>query len=283
MDKKSAYTEFYKLTTEDGSLTDEQIGVLVLNRPHAANAFDNNMIKDITHELKKVQDNSLCRLLVIQGTSRYFSAGSDLEWMKRTSELPFDENLKEANDMLKMFEAIANLPIPTISVVHGTAYGGGVGIIAATDYAIASSSTAFCISETTIGLMPSVILPYLNRKMNHGQLLRLILSGRKFDAKEAKEYGLVEVLSEVDDLEKTLHDEVNQLLKASPFAQSYFKNLQSFLRDSSFQQSDETAKRISEIRASSSGKEGLKAFLEKKAYPWVLKLDEEKKLLRYEL
>ncbi|MCX6117091.1 MAG: enoyl-CoA hydratase-related protein [Proteobacteria bacterium] len=247
------------------------VAVLRLNRPDFANAFSATMMKEITDFVGQVERNANCRALILMGVGKHFSAGADLKWMKESAGLSYSENLKDSSQLLAMFESIANLKIPTVALVRGAAYGGAVGLIACCDYALAHEDAKFCLSEVKLGLLPAVISPYLLRKMKIGSLNRFSLTARVFNAQEAKESGLVEIVAS-SDLDEKLGEEVAQLLACSPMAQGSIKVLFNHLRNTSFQQSDETVNAIAKARTSVDGQAGLQAFFNKTSAPWFVKL-----------
>ena len=272
MENREAYLKFTELETMEGESSPYKIASLILNRPKQANCFTGQMLDCITAELEKVKSDKSIRLLLFQGAGRHFSAGADLNWMVETAQLGHQQNIEEATKLTNMFETLSKLEIPTIAVVKGGTYGGGVGIVACCDFAIATETAKFCLSEVKIGLLPAVVLPYLNRKTQCGQLRRHVLGGKDFGPEQAKEFGLIQINTMSNNLEDTLRQEINQLLIASPEAQAAYKGLQKHLSNHSYQQGPYTAAAIAIARASDFGQSGLKAFLEKKTAPWVCKL-----------
>lgn len=276
---EAAFVKYHKLLGPEGEESPFRLASLVLNRPDQANAFNGDMLDCIRSELEKIKDDKSIRLLIFQAKGKNFSAGADLNWMKETAQLSYEDNVKEATKLTDMFEALSKLEVPTIACVQGASYGGGVGIVACCDFALAADNALFCLSEVKIGLLPAVVLPYLNRKTACGQLRRHVLGGKSFSALEACEFGLVQLHCSPDMLEATLRAEVNQLLVASPEAQASYKRLQKYLSNHSYQQGDYTAAAIAIARASDFGQMGLSAFLDKKKAPWVCSLPEGEKLL----
>ena len=193
-----------------------------------------------------------------------FSAGADLGWMKHSATLSLGENINESEKLTQMFELVYNFSAPVISLCKGAIYGGAVGLVAASDYALAKENTRLCLSEGRIGLIPAVILPYLSRKMDQSNLRRLTLTAREFNAKEALNNNLVSEVYAEEKFEENVRNEINTLLSISPEAQKEYKELQKLLYEDGFKQSKETAIAISEIRASEMGKHGLSCFFEKK-------------------
>lgn len=248
-----------------------RIARLRLNRAEQANAFSAQMLTEITQHVRALHRERDVRALVISGEGKHFSAGADLNWMKASATLSLDENLKDASKLKDMFEAIVSLEIPKVAVTHGAAYGGAVGLLACCDFVIAETSSRFCLSEAKLGLLPAVIAPYLLRKMKYGVLKRLALTGQVFTAAEAKEAGLIEILT--DEPEERLKQELNALLSCGPLAQVAINHLFEGLRQQGFQQSDETVAAISKARTSSEGQAGLQSFFAKTEPPWLRRLD----------
>lgn len=279
MSEKSAYLEFINLVNPEGQPVNYRIASLVLNRPASANAFDQDMIKAITSELEMVRQDKHCRLLLLQGQGKHFCAGADLGWMRELGELSYQKSVEKTAEIYHMYETLSVLPIPVIGVVKGASYGGGVGLVACCDYVVAHASASFCISEVNIGLIPSIVLPYLNRKLKEGDLRRFALTGQKFDADTAREKGLVQLVASDDNLRTAVQWEVNSLLQVSGEAQKAFKGLQRHLANHSYRQENYTIEILAKVRASKEGKAGLDAFLHKKSAPWIVRLPDRAKLL----
>ena len=260
---EAAHTQL-KFTALDGG---DEIATLLLNRPSQANAFSAQMMDEITMHLLSLKERAGLRALVITGAGKHFSAGADLEWMRSSAKLSFDENIKDATRLRSMFEALVGLSIPKIAAIKGAVYGGAVGLVACCDFAVALESAKFCLSETKLGLLPAVIAPYLARKMRPGQLRRAALTARVFDAHEAKDIGLVEVVA--SDLDAAVLTEMNALLACGPAAQKSVNELFETLRDRSNVQCDETVQAIAKARTGSEGQAGLAAFFEKSVPMWV--------------
>lgn len=252
-----------------------RVATLLLNRPEAANSFNGALLTELTQQIQTVAKDSSIRALIIKGAGKHFSAGADLNWMKESAQLDLTGNKQEAEKLRSLFEAIHQLSIPTIAVVNGAAFGGGVGLIAACDFAICVDDAKLCLSEAKIGLIPAVILPYLARKLKNGDLQRFALSARVFSAAEAKDAGLVQVVTTRNDLAATVQQEVTALLQAGPEAQQAFKKLQRELAGNWFAQSEQTVNAIATIRASQAGQAGLQSFLQQQTAPWTGQLTQE--------
>ena len=244
-----------------------RVATLTLNRPDQANAFSGQMMDEITAHIKAVKSQSDIRVLILTGAGKHFSAGADLHWMQASARLSYDENLRDAGRLRSMFEEIVSLGIPKVAALSGASYGGAVGLVACCDFAIATENAKFCLSEAKLGLLPAVIAPYLLRKMRPGQLRRLALTGKVFDASEARDFGLVEVVT--NDLETSVKAEVNALLTCGPDAQRSINSLFETLRANHNAQCDETVQAISRARTGAEGQAGLGSFFGKSAPPWT--------------
>lgn len=255
--------------------SNQTVAVLALNRPQSANAFNAQMISEITTAVNSVTQTRECRALIVRGIGKNFCAGADLHWMKDSVDLTYEQNVSDAAALTQMFEALYKLKLPSIVITQGAVYGGAVGLVSACDIAIAQSNSRFCLSEVRVGLIPAVIMPYVARKLLPGQLRRHSLSGRVFTAKEALQYGLVEICCSSDELDQVLVAEVNGLLAASPTAQHKLKALHQNLVVNSLQQSSLTQEAIAEIRTSPSGQAGLKAFISKSKPNWIASLPKD--------
>lgn len=260
---ESSHTKLEYTSLQGGG----RIATLILNRPDQANAFSAQMMDEITSHVGELKLQNDVRLLVITGSGRHFSAGADLGWMQAAAKLSYEENLRDAERLRSMFEGLLRLDIPTVASISGAVYGGAVGLVACCDYAVASESAKFCLSEARLGLLPAVIAPYLLRKMKPGQLKRMALTSKVFDAHEAKEFGLIEVVAR--DLDAALQTEINALLTCGPEAQKAIHRLFEDLRSKNNAQGQETVEAISKARTGSEGQSGLSSFFAKTTPSWV--------------
>lgn len=244
-----------------------KIAHLTLNRPEQANAFSAQMMEEITQHAIHLSTLNDLRIVILSGSGKHFSAGADLAWMKQSAELSYEQNIEDAAKLRKMFESLVAIDCPKIAVVRGAVYGGALGLIACCDFAIADETSKFCLSEAKLGLVPAVIAPYLLRKMNPGQLRRMALTSRAFDVNDAKQFGLIEIIS--PDLGDSLYEEVKSLLSCGPEAQRSINRLFDSLRLKNYAQCDDTVQTIAKARSGQEGQEGLKSFFAKNAAAWV--------------
>ena len=255
------------------------IAVVSLNKVETANAFNDQMIHELSETFKMIAKDKSCRLMILKGNGKHFSAGADLKWMQNSVHLDYSENLSESKKLAHMFQLLYDLPIPTIAVVKGAAFGGAVGLTACCDYAIGAESAKFCLSEVKLGILPAVIMPYLEKKMRVGSLLRYGFTAKVFSGKKALESGLIDICCKEEDLEETLKEEINGVLQGGSMAQKALKTLQRSLSRNPHISSEEPIEAIAKARQSQEAKEGFKAFFNKSKPSWVQQIDEIKDLL----
>ncbi|MEZ0392106.1 MAG: enoyl-CoA hydratase-related protein [Pseudobdellovibrionaceae bacterium] len=251
-------------------ITEEKnIAVISLDRPDVRNAFHPEMIQRLTDEFQILSQRNDLRAIVLSGEGKAFCAGADLNWMKSMVQYSLEQNRADSEKLYEMFESLWNCPIPIIGVVHGAAFGGALGLIAACDYVIAAENTQMCFSEVKIGLVPAVISAFILKKCSVGSIAPLMMSGQIFSPKKALDAGLVhEVVSE-SHLAESLARTVQNFQEAGPEAVRETKKLiRQFSDLDSSQLKAETCRVISERRTSSEGQEGLKSFLEKRVANW---------------
>ena len=229
---------------------DDDLLRITLARPDSRNAFDATLIEELAEAFVDV---GTPRAVVLAGEGKSFCAGADIEWMRRSAELTHDENVADANALRRMFEAIDSCPAPVIAVVQGHAIGGGAGLVAVADIAIAHEHTTFAFSEVKLGIIPAVISPFALRKIGESAARRYFVTGERFDAQAALRIGLVHDVTA--DLADSLGTIVGELRTAAPRAARHAKRLVLDRPDG-----PETARRIAERRTSPEGQEGLRAF-----------------------
>ncbi|MBN2612467.1 MAG: enoyl-CoA hydratase/isomerase family protein [Bacteroidales bacterium] len=246
---------------------------LRLNRPEVRNALNRDMTSEIIEALDTLDKQASVRFMVMEGIGGTFCSGADLNWMKSAAEAPYDKNFEDSLLLATCINNLFNSEKITIAKVIGDAYGGGVGLVAACDFAYAETRSVFSFSEVNLGLVPSLIMPYVFQKTGIPALKELILTGRKIRGDEALEIGLI---NKSFDEKENLDDEVNLLIlnlsKAAPLAQREIKKLvnrYSFI-NSSNSIINETAGLLAKIRAGSEAREGMQAFLQKKDPVWVI-------------
>jgi methylglutaconyl-CoA hydratase len=248
------------------------VGLITMNRPERHNAFDEALIDDLTEAFRSMEAEQAVRLVVLSGAGKSFSAGADLNWMKRMAGFSLEENRRDAMGFATLMRSIAHFRKPTIARVHGAAYGGGVGLVACCDIAVATQHATFSISEARLGLIPAVISPYVIAAIGERAARRYFLTAERFDAGEAWRLGLVHELAGNDiELDEKLGEIVDALLAAGPVAQLEAKALIRAVtgKPVTSELIQDTAERIAKMRASPEGREGVGAFLEKRRPLWI--------------
>jgi methylglutaconyl-CoA hydratase len=243
---------------------------VTLNRPELHNAFDDALIAEMTHVLATLGADPAVRAVVLRGHGRSFSAGADLDWMRRMAGYTREQNRKDAEGLARLMHTLDRLPKPVIAAVQGAAYGGGVGLVAACDIAIASDRASFCLSEVKLGLIPSAISPYVVAAIGARQARRYFLTAEVISAARAREIGLVHEVVTPDALDAAVETTLQALFQGAPIAQAEAKDLVFLVADQAVDEAliAETGKRIAERRVSAEGREGVGAFLGKRPPAW---------------
>lgn len=247
-------------------IDDNGVAQIVLTRAEVHNAFNDDLIAELTTVLKGMEEDQRIRAVVLSAQGKSFSAGADLNWMKRMAGYSEKENLADARALAGLMRTLNDLAKPTLALVHGAAFGGGVGLVACCDIAIASTRASFCLSEVKLGLIPAVISPYVIAAMGQRAARRYFLSAERFDAQEALRIGLVHDVVPHDELDMAGGRVLEALLACGPQAQVAAKRLIFDLGGRPIDDSvvEETAKRIAKVRAGDEAREGVSAFLEKR-------------------
>lgn len=247
------------------------IAHLTINRPEIHNAFDDVLIAELTESLIEIDQNPEVRVVVLQSDGKSFSAGADLRWMRRMAVYSPAENKADSVKLAELMYVLNTLSKPTIARVHGAAFGGGVGLVACCDIAIASDKALFCLSEVRLGLIPAAISPYVVAAMGERAARRYFLTAERFGASEALTLNLVHEVVATESLDSTIQALCEHLIKGGPAAISAAKDLIFSVADTPVNEAliDDTAQRITDARASDEGKEGLDAFLEKRSPNWI--------------
>jgi len=249
------------------------VATLALNRPETHNAFDAELIQQLTTALLELDSDDSIRAVIITGTGSTFSAGADLNWMRAMAKASEAENLADSLELARLMRTLNYLGKPTVARVNGAAYGGGVGLIACCDIAIGIEATKFSLSEVKLGLVPAVISPYVISAISLRHARRLFLSAEIFDSELALRIGLLHESVPFAKLDETIDKTLHWLLKGGPVAQKEAKELALRVSGNTLaaaeRQDRENAALIAKLRVSKEGQEGLNAFLEKRAAHWV--------------
>ena len=255
--------------SETVTLSTESRGIsrITIARPDRKNAFDAALIAELTAAIRRVDRSS--RAVVLQSEGGTFSAGADVEWMRGMADYSLDDNIADSKALAGMFRALYDLEMPVVARVQGAAIGGGAGLVAVADIAVASTEASFAFTETRLGILPAVVSPYVVRKIGPARATALFVTGSRIDAKRAHEIGLVERLVEPSDLDAAVGRVLDAIVSGGPRAVNAAKRL---VREVEGRPLDEitelTVKRIAEIRVSHEGQEGLRAFLERRDPRW---------------
>jgi len=241
-----------------------------LNRPEVHNAFDDTLIATLTGELRRVEADEKVRVVVLAGRGKSFSAGADLGWMKRMAGYTEAENRRDAEALAELLRTLNFLGKPTIAAVQGNAYGGGVGLVACCDIAVAVEAASFALTEVRLGLTPATISPYVVAAIGERQARRYFLTAEAFNAHEAQRIGLVHQTCKPDELPLIVAQIIDSLVACGPAAQAAAKDLVRRVARAPVDAGTiaDTARRIAEIRVSPEGREGIAAFLEKRKATW---------------
>jgi methylglutaconyl-CoA hydratase len=250
---------------------DNHVGRIALNRPEVRNAFNDELIAEITAAFADLGKRDDVRCIVLSAAGTAFCAGADLNWMRRMADYSYNENLEDAGKLATMLHTIAACPKPTIAAVQGDVYAGGTGLVATCDIAVAVDSAHFCISEVKIGLIPATISPYLVRAMGVRAAQRYWLTAERFSASSAKAMGLVTEVVAPDALQATVDGLCKALCLASPSAVRLTKKLIDAVVEKpiSHELIAHTVKEIASVRSSVDGKEGVQSFLQKRPPNWI--------------
>ncbi|MCW2311114.1 enoyl-CoA hydratase/isomerase family protein [Rhodoferax antarcticus] len=249
-----------------------KVATLWMNRPEVLNAFNEQLIADLNDACLQLDADPSVRVVVLAGRGKHFSAGADLNWMRRAALGSEAANLEDARRFARMLRTLSGLSKPTIARVQGAALGGGTGLTAACDMAVASEDAVFSTSEVKFGIIPAVISPYVLRAIGPRHALRYFQSAERITAKRALDIGLVNEVTAVDGLDAGMAALIEPLLAGAPGAQKAAKDLIEAIKGRPIDDStrEETAQRIARQRATPEGRDGVAAFLEKRAPAWLV-------------
>ena len=246
--------------------TKDRIATLWLNRPDVRNAFHHDMIAEIMDCLASLAEDAEVNVLLLRGHGKVFCAGADIQWMKSFAHFSTEEDYQENLHLAECFYQLYTFPKPTIAIVHGAAYGGANGLLAACDMAYCTADTTFAFSEVKLGIIPATIAPYVLKRTGEAYARELMLTGKRFTGDEASDKGLVNhCFISMEVMENYVRSVLNELRSSSPAAMTRCKELIRTLSQDDFQPTIEyTARMIAEARASKDGQEGMDAFIQKR-------------------
>jgi methylglutaconyl-CoA hydratase len=246
-----------------------EVVTVSLARPDARNALNAGLIGELTRCMEELAGDDGVRVVVLTGEGDFFCAGADVGYMRDTAKFSYEENMEDARELAAMFRAVEECPKPVVARVRGAAIGGGVGLVAASDVAVAEDGSIFAFSEVRLGIAPATIAPFVLRKIGPSHTRALFLTGERFDVQRAQAIGLVHEVASEGDLDAAVREKVEGLLAGGPGALAATKALLRELRDAAPGKATEVmARRIAELRTGEEGQEGLGAFLEKREPAW---------------
>jgi len=246
------------------------VATVTLNRPEVRNAFNDEVITELTQAFTQLGQDDQVRAIVLAASGPAFCAGADLNWMRRMADYTHAENLADAAALAEMLRVIYTCPKPTVARIQGDVYAGGMGLVAACDMAVSVDTANYCLSEVKLGLYPATISPYVIRAMGARAAHRYFLTAERFDAAEALRIGFVHAVVPAEQLDDKVNEFTKALVTASPNA---VRECKALLQDVAGQEIDaaliaRTVQGIARIRASAEGKEGVQSFLQKRKPDW---------------
>jgi methylglutaconyl-CoA hydratase len=260
-------------------LVEHENGVttLTLNRPAINNAFDDEIISLLIAALDDCNINDDVKIVKLTGSGKHFSAGADLNWMRRMADLDYSENREDAGQLARLMSTLYHLSKPTIAMINGASYGGAVGLIACCDIAIASDKSIYCLSEVKIGLIPAVISPYVVKAIGERQARRYFVTAEVIKAQQALKLDLVHEIVPAEELQGRVDEIISTMLNNGPKAMGISKALVQKVVNAPVNNDDESVENIinhtrdliAQVRVSEEGQEGLSAFLEKRPANWI--------------
>lgn len=258
--------DYKRISVELGPIT-----TVWLNRPEVHNAMDDVMIAELTTAFDELGVDEHIRTIILRGKGKSFCAGADLNYMKSIASFGYEENIKDSEKLAALFKTIYDCPAPTFAVVHGSAFGGANGLLAACDIVVAEKNTTFAFSEVKLGIAPATISPFVVKRIGEFGAKELMMTGKRFYADEAEKWHLVNHVVAEEELEELIQKVTTQFLTSAPGAVRETKKLISSVVDADDMTSliKETTHLIADLRASDEGQEGMASFLEKRKANWV--------------
>ncbi|MCK5261012.1 MAG: enoyl-CoA hydratase/isomerase family protein [Thermoplasmatales archaeon] len=245
------------------------VATIYLNRPEVHNAMNESLMTELTDCFKELSDDNIVRIIVLTGKGKSFCAGADLNWMKSMVNYSKEDNIKDSRLLLDLFETIYSCPKPVIGRINGHAFGGGLGLIAVCDIAISVPGLKFAFSEANLGIISSVISTYVAPRVSLSNMRRLFVTAERFDTAVARGIGLIDFVVSPEEFDSKVEYYIEQLRFSGPIAMAEVKNLIKNLREMHIDKYKEfTVEKISELRISEEGQEGINAFLEKRKPRW---------------
>ena len=260
------------MSTLDIRRPSPQVAEVWLNRPDVRNAFNDQVIAELTAVFRDLSADPQLRVVLLAAHGKAFCAGADLNWMRAMAGYSWDQNHADAQKLADMLWTLDQCPVPIVARIQGDCYAGGMGLACVSDVLVANDNVTFCLSEARLGLLPATISPYVIRAMGPQQSRRYMVTAERFSATQAHAMGMVHELVGPDALDAKVADIVNTLVANGPAAVRACKKLVQDVagREIDAALRDETARRIADIRASDEGREGIASFLNKRAPNWLV-------------
>lgn len=250
-------------------ISEKDVITIKLNRPDVHNAMSEKLMKELTNCFKEISKDDNVKIIILTGNGKSFCAGADLNWMKSMAKYTMEENIRDSKLLLDLYEAIYSCPKPVMGKINGHAFGGGIGLIAVCDITIGVSGKKYAFSEVNLGIIPSVISTYIVRRIGLSNMRRLFITGERFTSEYAKEIGLLDYVVSEKEFDSKIQVYIEQLHSSGPKAIKEVKNLVDHYEKLDIEKYKEyTVKKISELRVSDEGQEGINAFLEKRKPKW---------------
>jgi methylglutaconyl-CoA hydratase len=250
----------------------KNVAVVTLNRPGVHNAFNNELLFDLYDVFDRLNSDDSIRVIVITGNGKSFCAGADLNWMKSVVNYSFEQNLEESLKLAELMFLIFTHTKPVIARINGSAIGGGVGLVSVCDILIAAETAKFGLSEVKLGLVPAAISPFVMERIGPTKSRELFVTGERISANKALEYGLINKVVSLSDLDEAVNEKINMILQNGPEAIKVVKKMIFDVTQMKFPElTDYTAHLIANLRLSKEAQEGMNAFLEKRKPNWVEK------------
>lgn len=247
----------------------DDITTVALNRPDVHNAMNETLMNELTSCFHQLSTDDSITAIVLTGNGKSFCAGADLIWMKQMVNYSQEENKKDSRLLLDMYESIHSCPKPVIGRINGAAFGGGIGLFAVCDITITVPEVMFAFSEVKLGIIPAVISTFVAQRMTPAAMRRLFITGERFDSTTAKEIGLIDLVVPPEKLDETVTSCVEQVRSSGPIAIKEVKHLiYNLLKLDVNTYKEFTVEKISELRVSQEGQEGIKGFLKKQKPSW---------------
>ena len=248
---------------------EDDIVTVNLNRPDVHNAMSEQLMKELINCFKEISKDDNVRIIILTGNGKSFCAGADLNWMKSMAKYTMEENIRDSKLLLDLYEAIYSCPKPVMGKINGHAFGGGIGLIAVCDITIGIPGKKYAFSEVNLGIIPSVISTYIVRRIGLSNMRRLFITGERFTSEYAKEIGLLDYVVSEEEFDSKIQKTIEQLRSSGPKAIEEIKKLVNNYEKLDIEKyKKHTVKKISELRVSDEGQEGINAFLEKRKSEW---------------